>query len=380
MIIDEVLVFQDLEYPITTVESLDSTSCKAGTDSGSGENSTSTNSTTTKTDDSDNQPTEIIKYIYVPQNNQDKYGDIQVLIPETKVVMALADNEYKVSAIDSNRQKINDLIYHFSFGDGGEAKGQSAIYHYTYPGEYYLVASAEGFSGGAKAIMKVTVVPPEIRIVKVIGENNENYIGLSNYAKYDLYLSNFILNVNGKDYKLPEDLLLAKGKTTYLSGEAIGFILKDKKVSLFYPNHQLLDKYEINDEVSDSSTTNLLDTENIATTTILENKNLVKVIENSVKQSIVQTKSKLKAEIKDDNFKTIENIKEKEGEDENIAVITNNQEDILTLNRLILDIDNKIISLDKEENSNSRNKDKKIVKNNDKVDIGIINWFKNLLY
>ncbi len=70
-----------------------------------GDNSQDNNSTSsTSTDDnkdSSTNTTENIKYVYVAVNNSDKYGDIQVLIPESKVVMALADTKYKVKATDS---------------------------------------------------------------------------------------------------------------------------------------------------------------------------------------------------------------------------------------------------------------------------------------
>lgn len=69
-------------------------------------NSTSTNSNSTSTIN------EIIKYIYIPQNNQSIYGDIKVLLPEEKVVPAAAESLYSLKAIDGNNRVIAPLDFH----------------------------------------------------------------------------------------------------------------------------------------------------------------------------------------------------------------------------------------------------------------------------
>ncbi|MDQ1282015.1 MAG: hypothetical protein QG630_366 [Patescibacteria group bacterium] len=79
------------------------------TQSNSINNSTSTNSTptsstsTTTSTSNESSPVSIV-YIYVPTNNQNKYGDIRVLLPAEKLVPAGADSEFNVKAIDQDKK------------------------------------------------------------------------------------------------------------------------------------------------------------------------------------------------------------------------------------------------------------------------------------
>jgi len=123
----------------------------------SNNNSTSTNSTSTSTNttstSNNNSSTANIVYVYMPTNNQNKYGDITVLLPEEKIIPAGADVEFNVKAIDKENKAITNLDFQWSFGDGGERFGQKVSHYYTYPGEYTLVASAEGYTVGGEAKM-----------------------------------------------------------------------------------------------------------------------------------------------------------------------------------------------------------------------------------
>ncbi len=134
------------------------------------EGSTSSISSETKT-----STTEKIVYIYIPENNQHKYGDIQILLPEERIVPALAEVEYEVKVTDSKKQIIKDLNFIWSFGDGGQKGGQKVLYHYVYPGEYSLIAEADGYTSGGQARMNVKVVEPNISISKV-GQGGKEYL------------------------------------------------------------------------------------------------------------------------------------------------------------------------------------------------------------
>ncbi len=246
-------------------------------------------------------------------------------------------------------------------------------YHYTYPGEYLLIASADGFSSGAKAEMKVKVIPPELEIKSVGGDKGENYIDIQNNSNYDLYLSNFYLRIDGKDYKLPEDLLLAKDKMTHLSGEAIGFKLPAKSVSLLYPDKTILRNFDFNQEfnINNSSSTQGISTNTVSLINSSRSENISNVskslnnLENSKDvKIIVRGERGLKKDISKDNLTKSIN---------------------LIIKRLILDKDNikfsKINDLDKISQQNSKVKEiDERGENYGKVDTGIIKWFKNLLY
>ena len=316
---------------------------------------TGTSSSTSETGTTTNK--EKIVYVYVPQNNQDKYGDIQVLLPEEKVVPALAEVEYTVKVTDSSKKTISDLDFHWSFGDGGEQSGKDALYTYIYPGEYILIASADGYTGGGKARMNVKVVNPDIIISEIGMGEKENFIILKNNTDYDLFLSNFYLSLDGNFYKLPKNLMIAKNKTLKLSGEAIGFKLPANNISLLYPNKNLLISYkpeEIKIDISLATTSideeNTIFTENILSKvqTFTPKIVTVKAKENS-NQKVTISKDLAKSDIGD-------------------------KTETVYLKRLVLG--NGVSDLI----GKTQNKKVDTVYKDKSVDTKLINWVKNLIY
>lgn len=320
----------------------------------SNNSSTSTNSTSTNTSSSviDTQSPNIV-YIYVPTNNQNKYGDITVLLPEEKLIPAGADTEFNVKVVDQDKKMIIGLDFEWSFGDGGESFGQKVSHHYIYPGEYTLVASADGYTVGGEAKMKVKVITPDVSISKVGTSSKENFIDLTNNTDYDLVLSNFYLDLDNKFYKLPKNFTISKMQTVHVSGEAVGFNLPATNVSLNYPNKNLLVSYiNISDKnVNLNTISNINSTESTST-----NKNPYLYIEN------IPTVKDISEE------KTIDREKEKE-----LQTKTESQtQEVFLLKRLILNnkikakdaIDIKPLNLNKKGN----------------VDTGIVDWFKSLIY
>jgi hypothetical protein len=356
LIVGQSLVYDDLEYSITSADSLTSTSCDSGVvqpPTTSTSTASSTNSTSTVTENS----TTNTVYIYVPSNNQNKYGDIQVLLPEEKIVPAGADSEYLVRVLDSQKNILTGLDFNWSFGDGGEKFDSKVNYHYTYPGEYILIASADGYMGGAQAKMKVIVVSPDVKITKVGIGGKENYIDLQNNTDYDLFLSNFYLNIDNKFYKLPKNFVIEKKKSVHVSGEALGFKLPALYVSLNYPDKNLLTDYSVKQEVGTSTLT--------ATSSLIydnSNKNIYTSLN-------ISSSSTNKANYYNTLYykeKTITDLKNR-----SIVVI----KEPMILKRLSLDTENSAV-VDKNENV----KNLENVKKDKVVDIGLIKWLKSLIY
>lgn len=330
------------------------------------ENTNSSSTSSTSTSQSTNTK-ETIKYIYIPLNNQNIYGDIKVLLPEDRVVPALAETDYTVKVIDSDKKVINGLDFHWSFGDGGEKFAKDVSYTFVYPGEYTLIATADGYTSGGQGRMNIKVVKPDLSFSKIGIGGAENYIDLENRTDYDLFLSNFYLKIDGSLYKLPKNLLIPKKKTIHLSGEAVGFKLPAKEISLLYPNKNTL-LYYIKEE------TTLVEN---ATNTNITSASMTKIIDSSIDNNI--------------NNITDNNIPHKKSVDENInsKVLVKNKElnvkeykidnadnqniNLKIIKRLVLG-NNKSISKQKikEENKEKRN--------DNNVDIGIISWVRNLLY
>lgn len=317
--------------------------------SGSVDNSTSTNSTSTNSGNSTS--TTNIVYVYIPTNNQNKYGDISVLLPEEKIIPAGADVDFNVKAVDKDKKAIFGLDFAWSFGDGGEKFGQKVSHHYTYPGEYTLVASADGYTVGGEARMNVLVITPDISILKVGKDLKENFIDLKNNTEYDLVLSDFYLNIDNIFYKLPKNFTILKGKTVHVSGEAVGFKLPATKISLNYPNKNLLLSYF---PISD----------NLVSTTS----------STSLESNEVNKKSDLLSEFLDE--KIIKSKYEDSGifvDNKNNSNIKNTHESFI-LKKLILDNKkNEVQEIQTESKSVNLNK-------TDNVDTGIVDWFKSLIY
>lgn len=303
-----------------------------------------------------------VVYIYLPSNNQNKYGDISVLLPEEKIIPAGADSEFNVKAIDQDKKAITGLDFEWSFGDGGEKFGQKVDHHYTYPGEYTLVASADGYAVGGEAKMNVKVVTPDISISKVGAGAKENFIDLTNNTDYDLVLSNFYLDLDSNFYKLPKNFTILKRKTVHVSGEAAGFNLPATNISLHYPNKNLLVSYtnNINNNLFSSSSISELDIVKDELDLSLEN-----ISKTSYPQPFPKEREKvlplgedLGGDKKESQIETAQPIKES-----------------FILKRLILDKGNNKESTRKPEKLELENLNKS--KN---VDTGIIDWFKSLIY
>lgn len=327
------------------------------------EDSTSTTSSTTLENDTSTK--EKIVYIYIPENNQHKYGDIQILLPEERIVPASAEVEYEVKVTDSKKQIIKDLNFSWSFGDGGQKEGQKVLYHYVYPGEYSLIAEADGYTSGGQARMNVKVVEPKISISKAGEDEKENFILLQNEGEYDLFLSNFVLSLDNKNYRLPKNFLIAKNKSVKVAGEALGFTLPAKNISLLYPSGETLIIYTPvpNSSSTISTTTN---TKEEVSEIALLNKIAVDTplkIEKSIIKNILPTKIVKNSE----TYKVKEFSNEKSSELENPLI----------LRRLILG-DSKSREFVYEQVNKKENLVKKEVSSN--VDIKLIKWLKNLIY
>ncbi len=265
---------------------------------------------------------------------------------------AAADADFTVKVTDTRGQIITDLDFNWSFGDGGEKFGKDVTYHYSYPGEYTLIASADGFTSASEAKMKVLVVNPNINISKVGKDKSENYIDLKNDTEYDLYLSDFYLKINSEYYKLPKKFFIEKGKIVHVSGEALGFKLPATNVSLNYPNKNLLMEYFEKVDISTTSSSSIiLPIYNSSSSYTLLDKDKD---EDKYKQEIMNFSYKLESKAINHNTNTI------------------------IMKRLIMGVD-----VDVDLTRDTKNIKSNTFKNNNinnTVDTGIINWFKSLIY
>ena len=229
---------------VDKVQTLNSTNCHLSQNINDNPSTSTSSKEETNRHSKTNANSPNVVYVYL-NNLQNRYGDIQVLLPESREVPALAEVDYTVKVIDSKKQVLNQPNISWSFGDGGERFGKDVSYHYIFPGEYTLIAQADGYAERGQAKMRVTVYEPKITITRVGTSSLENFVEIKNGTDYDVYLSNFYLKLDEKEYRLPNNFVVAKNSSVKISGPALGFDLPAINVSLLYPNRRSFVKYEI---------------------------------------------------------------------------------------------------------------------------------------
>jgi hypothetical protein len=125
--------------------------------------------------------------------------------------------------------------YHWTFGDGGSAKGQKVLYVYQHPGDYIIVLQViSGEYTGADRF-QVEVLPSEIIIYNVDVENQ--FIEIHNPSIHELNLSWWRLRVDGNYFALPKNTIVLPKKYLKFSSVITGLTLKqNSQVDLLYPN------------------------------------------------------------------------------------------------------------------------------------------------
>jgi len=335
--------------------------------------------TTSATSSNLNSNTNVV-YVYVNNTNQNnlqnKYGDILVLLPETREVPAMAEVDYTVKVTDSQKKVLSGLDFIWSFGDGGEKFGQNVNYYYNYPGEYTLIAQADGYLGRGEAKMKVKVYQPEISILKVGTSILENYIELKNHTNYDVYLSNFYLRIDEQDFKLPKNFAIAKNQSVKVAGQALGFKMPALKFSLLYPNKNILYEYKYEYKYLLATTTPTSVSAIISTTSLINSVPIISAISTSTISKIINEHDNENAKV------TVINNSENNldlssagggpasGGRNSSTIFSNN---LAEKSELAL-LEKKDIS----ENFSADISDSQKLKSS--VDLNIIKWLKSLLY
>lgn len=148
--------------------------------------------------------------------------DITLFLPLERVVVAGMPNTYSVFATTKNGRELNNMLYDWSFGDGGAKSGASTTYTYYYPGVY--VAQVEGYNGVTRGVAReqVRVVAPDISVSSIKQGKYGAYIELTNPNSYDLDISTWRLVIDLVEFPFPKNTILAPG-VTKITGQALGF-------------------------------------------------------------------------------------------------------------------------------------------------------------
>ena len=126
--------------------------------------------------------------------------------------------------------------YFWNFGDGDSREvinQPGRIFHtYFYPGEYAV--SSEYYksylSQVPDVVSKITikVVPLTVSISKV-GDAKDFFIELTNNSSYEIDISRWAINANGKVFVFPKNTAILSKKQTTVSGRITGFVSGDER-------------------------------------------------------------------------------------------------------------------------------------------------------
>lgn len=149
-------------------------------------------------------------------------ADITLYLPKEKVVVAGAPTSFTVFSSTQAGKMIDNMIYTWGFGDGGQAIGSSTTYRYLYPGRY--VALVEGTNGlvAGTGKMIVRVVSPDIILSSIATGKYGLYVDITNPNSYDLDISHWRLVLDGVPFSFPKNTILAQGITRF-PGSVLGF-------------------------------------------------------------------------------------------------------------------------------------------------------------
>lgn len=167
-------------------------------------------------------------------------ADIVIYLPQEKTVVAGAEAVFSAFGLSHTGKQIDNLLYTWSFGDGGQGVGSSTLYRYAYPGRYVAtVESGNGYVLGSGR-MNVRVVAPDI-LIKSFGSGKYGaYIDVENPNTYELDLSQWRLVIDGASFPFPKNTFLLGNNITHISGVAMGFasttITDHSVIKIVFPN------------------------------------------------------------------------------------------------------------------------------------------------
>ncbi|MFA6524148.1 MAG: lamin tail domain-containing protein [Candidatus Paceibacterota bacterium] len=144
--------------------------------------------------------------------------------------------EFKSSILGySNENLVLGKIF-WNFGDGSSLEQNNNFtkfnHTYLYSGEYPVSMEyySNYFLDTPDAVNKIIikVVPMTVSISKV-GDAKDFFVELTNNSNYEIDISKWTLNANGKVFVFPKNSVIMSKKAITISGKITGFVLGDEK-------------------------------------------------------------------------------------------------------------------------------------------------------
>ncbi|AKM83803.1 TPA: hypothetical protein DCZ46_00485 [Candidatus Campbellbacteria bacterium] len=192
--------------------------------------------------DLDTEETAISQKISLSQELNLMEENILVDAGKDKKVVVGADTLFKAFAVGKQNVPLKNVRYIWSLGDGSVKEGESVLHTYQYPGDYVVFLNITAGEYSASDRLTVSALPANIVISKV--DNIKGFIELFNQSSYELNLSWWHLESDGKKFDFPKDTIILPNKKLMISSKVTNLSLNDlNKIFLLYPNGEIVDKY-----------------------------------------------------------------------------------------------------------------------------------------
>lgn len=176
--------------------------------------------------------------ITLPQS-YDTLPQLTLFLPKEKKVVAGAESVYSISVVDDKGQEVNNVLYDWSFGDGGHATGSSTKHIYHYAGKYILEVEATNGKMQGKGRITIYVYSPEIAVSSIKYGKYGSYVTITNPSSYELDISGWSLSVDGAGFRFPKNTMLGSGVTKF-PGLVMGFasttVSSSTVIKLLFPS------------------------------------------------------------------------------------------------------------------------------------------------
>jgi competence protein ComEA len=120
--------------------------------------------------------------------------------------------------------------YHWSFGDGGEARGRAASHAYLVPGNYVVVFAAEPRDHDETATVARATVAVEVPVL-ALQILSSSQVVIVNHGKKEVNLGGWSLASGSEHWSFPVDTIILPGAQITLS-----FTVTAGEVALRYPD------------------------------------------------------------------------------------------------------------------------------------------------
>lgn len=198
-----------------------SSSSQSNQNSGSQQTSTTTSST------NNSSSSAIIVPSYVPPPAAEVYADGG----DSRTVVVGADAEFRGRAYNRDQELVDNVRFHWNFGDGTTAEGVAVSHHFAYPGTYAVILTIAQHISAASDRILVTAEPAELNFAV----HPDGSIAITNEAGRDIDISRWIIRSFGRTFIFPDGTEILEGQTLRIPHTILGFAV-GPQTELQYPN------------------------------------------------------------------------------------------------------------------------------------------------